>query len=69
MIKDRTSSSSNEDLKIKRAFGLLHCLAWYTMGINHRGPYVTVAEHFLNRPDIIIGLQKMSGKAMAESMG
>jgi hypothetical protein len=38
------------------------------MGVNHRSSLVTVAEQRLDPPDIIIGLQKMDGKAVAERM-
>jgi hypothetical protein len=36
--------------------------------LNHRGSHVPVAEQCLDRPDIVIGLQKMGGKAVAEGM-
>ena len=38
------------------------------MSINHGGPCIAVTKKCLNRPDIIIGLQEVSGKAVAEGM-
>jgi len=52
-------------LKIKRAFGLFEGLAPDVVGIDHGGPYIAVPQQLLNRTDIIIGLQQMTGPASA----
>jgi len=39
------------------------------MGVNHRCPDIGMAEQYLNGPYVIVCLQKMSGKRVAESMG
>ena len=39
------------------------------MGIHHRRSDVTVTKKRLNRTDVIVCLQKMSGKRVAEGMG
>ena len=56
-------------LKIERTFGLFFCLALDGMGINHRGSHIAVTQQFLNRTDIIIGLQQMTGKTVTKGMG
>jgi hypothetical protein len=38
------------------------------MGLDHRGPYIAVTEKHLDGADVIIGLQKVSGKAVAEGI-
>jgi len=38
------------------------------MNIDHRCPYITVAQQFLNRADIVIRLQEMACIAVAEGM-
>jgi hypothetical protein len=38
------------------------------MGIDHRGPHVTVSEQRLDGADIVVRLQEMGGEGMAESM-
>jgi hypothetical protein len=37
--------------------------------INHGGSYVAVAQELLNRPDIVIPLKQMAGKAVTEGVG
>jgi hypothetical protein len=39
------------------------------MGVDHRGPDVGVAEKRLDRPDVVIRLQEVSGETMAEGVG
>ena len=39
------------------------------MRINHGGSDVTVTQQFLNRADIIVGLQQVTGKTVPKSMG
>ena len=39
------------------------------MGIDHGGSDIIVAKKSLDGPDIVISLEKMGGKAVAESMG
>ena len=39
------------------------------MGINHRGSYIAVPQHFLDRADVIVVPQQMAGKAVSEGMG
>lgn len=38
------------------------------MGVYHGSPYVAVAEKGLNCAYVIVGLQKMRGKRMAEGV-
>ena len=54
--------------EIKRTFGLFLCLALNGMRINHRGSHITVTQQFLNRPNIIVGLQKMTCKTVTKRM-
>lgn len=54
--------------KIKRTSGLFNRPARHTMGINHRRPHIRVSEQFLNGTDIVIGLQEMGSKTVAEGM-
>lgn len=55
-------------LQIKRAFGFLLRDTFYRMRINHGSSDITVAEQFLNGPDIIIGLQQMACITVAKRM-
>ena len=59
MIKDQTSSFPKRRFKNQVVSWPPHGLAQYAVGVNHGGSYVTVTEQFLDRPDIIIGMQKM----------
>ena len=56
-------------LEVERAFGLFNRDALHCMGVNHGGPYITMSQQLLNRPDIIIPLEQMTGKAVAKRMG
>jgi hypothetical protein len=38
------------------------------MGINHRRPDICMAEHFLDRTDVVIGLKKMGGETVPEGV-
>ena len=38
------------------------------MGVDHGGPYIAVAQHLLNRADIIIRLQEMAGETVPKRM-
>ena len=55
-------------LKIKRAFGLFDGLALDGVGVNHGCPHIAVPQQFLNRTDIVIGLQQMAGERMSKGM-
>ncbi len=55
--------------EIQRALGLFHRPARYAVLINHRVLNVAVAEKLLDRPNVVICLQKMSGKTVAEGVG
>ena len=55
--------------KIKRAFRFFKRDAFYGMGVNHGGPHITMSQEFLNRPNVIIPLEQMTGKAVAKCMG
>lgn len=57
------------DLKIQRALHLFHGFARNAVGIDHRGPDIGVPQKRLDRADIIVRLQKMGGKGMAERVG
>ena len=65
--KDAAASTSGSE--IQRTLGLFDSFTLYGVGIDHGGPDIRVSEQFLNRADIIIGLQEMGGKAVAEGMG
>ena len=56
-------------LKIKRAPGLFDGFAFNCVGINLGGSDIAVTQQFLNRANIIIGLQQVAGKTVPESMG
>lgn len=53
-------------LKIKRTFRLFQSPTRNAMCVNHRGSHVTVTEKRLDRPDVIIGLKKVSGETVAK---
>ena len=53
-------------LKIQRALHLFQSPAWYAVSVYHRSPYITVTKQCLDRPYIVVGLQEMSGKRVAE---
>jgi len=55
-------------LEIERAFRLFDCLALDGVGVNHRCPYIAVSQQFLNRTNIVIGLQQMAGKTVTKGM-
>ena len=55
-------------LEIQWAPGLFDCLALDRVGVDHGGPYIAVAQEFLYRPYITIGLQQVTGKTVAECM-
>lgn len=56
-------------LKIQRAFQFLYCPARHTVGIDHRCPYVAVAQKRLDRSDVVVGLQKVGYKTVTEGIG
>ena len=58
-----------EILKIKRTFCIFNRLAFDRVGINHGCSDITVSQQFLNRSDIVIGLQKVTGETVAKGMG
>ena len=39
------------------------------MRIDHRGSDVAVSHHFLDGADVVIGLQQVAGKTVAEGVG
>jgi hypothetical protein len=65
--KDSTTSTSGSE--IQRTLGLFYGSTLYGVGIYHGGPDIRVSEQFLNSAYIIIGLQEVGGKAVAEGMG
>ena len=38
------------------------------MRIDHGGFYITVTQEFLNRPDVVVSLQKMAGITVTKGM-
>ncbi len=56
-------------LEIERALHLFYSAAWHTMGVNHSSSDVTVTKKRLNCPYIVVGLQKVRGETVTESMG
>src|SRR2546427_3799010 len=65
----KDSSTSTSGSEIQRTLGLFYGSTLYGVGIYHSGPDIRVSEQFLNSAYIIIGLQEMGGKAVAEGMG
>ena len=59
---------SGRGIKIKWALHFLQCPPFNRVRVNHRRPYVTVAQQFLNRPNVIARLQQMAGKTVTEGM-
>ena len=55
--------------KIQWALSFFEGPALDRMGVNHGRPHIAVAQQFLNRSDIVIGLQQMRGKAVAKGVG
>ena len=55
-------------VKIKGTSGLLDRDASHGLGVDPSGPNVTVPQQLLDRPDIVIGLEQMTGEAMAEGV-
>lgn len=39
------------------------------MSVDHRGPYIAVAEERLDRAEVVVSLQEVRGEAVAEGMG
>ena len=66
---NRSMLAQRKALKIKRAFGIFNRDALHCMSVNHGGPYSTMAQQLLNRPNIIIPLEQMAGKAVAKRIG
>ena len=55
-------------LKIQRTLHFFYSSALHTVGINHSSSDITVTEQCLNCPYIVISLQEMRGKRVAEGM-
>ena len=49
-------------LKIKRAFRIFDGGTFHGVGVNHGGFKVAMPKHFLNRPDVIIRLEQVTGR-------
>jgi len=64
----KNAATSTAGSEIQRTLGLFDGSTLYGVGIDHGGPDIRVSEQFLNSADIIIGLQEMGGKAVAEGM-
>ncbi len=60
---------SRRQSKIERTFRLFHGPARYAMSIDHRRLYIAVAKQFLNRTDIVIGLEQVRCETVAECVG
>ena len=56
-------------LKIKGAFCVLDRHGLDGVRVDHGGSQIAMPQQLLNRADIIIGLEQMAGKAVAECMG
>ena len=65
----RLASHSPILSKIKWALGLFYGPAWYAMSIDHRGLHVAMAKEFLDCPNVVIRLQKVSGKTVPKGVG
>jgi hypothetical protein len=55
--------------EIKRAFRLFHGPARHAVGIDHRCSDIRMPEQRLDRANVVVRLQEMSGEAVAEGMG
>ena len=55
--------------EIQGAHTLFNGAALDSMGVDHRCPDVTMPKQFLNRSDVVIGLQQVAGKTVAEGVG
>src|SRR5712692_9864654 len=65
--KDAATSTAGSE--IQWTLGLFDGSTLYGVGRYHGGPDIRVSEQFLNSAYIIIGLQEMGGKAVAEGRG
>ena len=54
--------SVNRRSEIEGAFFLFKGRAFDRVGVDHGGAHVAVAQQFLDRADVIVGLQQMAGK-------
>ncbi len=63
---EQRSKIDRRGSEIERAFDLLDGFARNTMRIDHRGPDVAVAQKYLDRADVVIGLQKMRRERVPE---
>jgi hypothetical protein len=55
--------------EIERAFRLFHGPARHAVGVDHRGPDVGVPQKRLDGADVVVGLQQVRCKAVAEGVG
>ena len=61
--------STGARMEVKRALGLLDRGSLDGVPVDHGGSDITVPEQFLDRPDIVVRQEQMTGKAVAEGMG
>lgn len=54
--------------EIQRTLRLLRSFTGYAVSVYHGRLHFTVAEQHLDRADIVIGLQQVSGNGMAEGV-
>jgi len=54
--------------EIKQAFGIFLGDAFDGMLVDHGGPDIAVPQQFLDRPNIIVGLQKVAGKTVTKGV-
>ena len=54
--------------EVERALALLLRPALHRVRVDHRRLHVAVAQHFLDRADVIVGLQQMAGETVPERM-
>ncbi len=68
MLHRLAQTCSGGGVEIQRALHLLQWPSFNGVRINHGRAHVTVAQQFLDRPNVIACLQHMAGKTVAECM-
>jgi len=65
----RIASAPCSSLKIQGTYSLFTGLAFDGVRIDHGGFDIAVPQQFLDRANVVIGLQQVTGKAVAKSVG
>ena len=51
--------------EVERAFGLLEGHALHRVGVYHGGPNISMPKKLLDRPNVIVRLEQVTGEAVA----